>query len=190
MRILTAVSKLFYGVFNIWTALAVTAVYGWFISTVMPQQSLDSAAYASTWGAPDRHFFYTPDELYTEIPNWDDAGRHDYISFRLGLDIIWALAYTGFLVGWISLLLQRIWPSDHPGRLLNIFPLIALLADYCENGLGIWLVANADIRMDAIAWLAALISATKWSALILAHVILIFAVATVMLKKITKKPNI
>jgi hypothetical protein len=184
MKILTTCSNLFYRLFNVWTALAVTAIYIWFIATVMPQQSLDSAAYSGEWGAPDRHLFYTPDELYAEISRWDESGRDDYINFRLGLDIVWALAYTGFLVGWISLLLGQVWPPGHPARLLNTFPLITLLADYSENGLGIWLVANADIRMDMLAWLATLMTAGKWISLVLAHGILVYAAGAALLKKI------
>ena len=144
MQILTALSNGCYRISSVTTAIVATLIYGWFIATVMPQQSADSEVYAGEWGAPDRHLFYTPDELYSEIPNWDQDGRNDYIGFRLGLDIFWALAYTAFLTGWISVALRYAFPGDDPRRLLNAFPIITLLCDYGENALGIWLVANAN----------------------------------------------
>lgn len=176
MNLLTTVSKLAYRIFTIPASILVTLVYVWFIVSVMPEQSLQSAEYAGDWGAPDRHFFYTPDELYAEISGWSEAGRDHYINFRLGLDILWALAYTGFLCGWISVLLNSTVPSGDPERLLNLFPLITLVADYSENFLGIWLVANSATRMDAVAWLATGITGGKWMTLVMAHGILIYAV--------------
>ena len=155
MKSLTALSNGCYRISSVTTAIVATLIYGWFIATVMPQQSADSQEYAGEWGAPDRHLFYTPDELYSEISTWDQDGRSDYINFRLGLDILWALAYTAFLVGWISVPLRYAFPDEDPRRLLNVFPFITLLCDYSENALGILLVANADDRMDMVAWVAA-----------------------------------
>ena len=66
--------------------LLVTLVYGYFIASVMPAQSADSARYAGDWGAPDRHFIYTPDELYSAISEWDEAGRADPGRLRHGLE--------------------------------------------------------------------------------------------------------
>ena len=184
MSILHKISELLYSLSSVWTAIAATLVYGFFIATVMPAQSNDSAAYAGDWGAPDRHLFYTPDELYASITTWGEAGRSDYISFRLGLDIIWALAYTGFLVGWISCALRYAFIANAWQRLLNTWPLLTLCSDYAENLLGILLVANYNTRMDSIAWLASGMSALKWVSLVLAHGILIYALSYALLKKL------
>jgi hypothetical protein len=168
-------SDFLYRASSVWTALLATLIYAYFIAVVMPAQSVDSAAYAGDWGAPDRHLFYTPDELYTAIEQWDAAGRQDYIEFRLGLDIVWALAYTGFLIGWTSCALRYAFPTTDRRRLLNLWPLITLLSDYTENALGILLVANQSSRMDTIAWLAATSSGVKWVSLVIAHLLLLYA---------------
>jgi hypothetical protein len=188
MSILEKISGLLYRLSSVWTAVAATLIYGFFIATVMPAQSIDSASYAGDWGAPDRHLFYTPAELYASITTWGDAGRNDYISFRLGLDILWALAYTGFLVGWISCALRYSFAATDWRRLLNLFPLITLCSDYAENALGILLVANYSTRLDFVAWLAASTSALKWVSLVLAHGILVYAVASALLKKLRERP--
>lgn len=186
MNLLRALSNGCYRISSITTAIVATLIYGWFIATVMPQQSADSQVYAGEWGAPDRHLFYTPDELYGEIRTWDQDGRNDYIGFRLGLDIVWALAYTAFLIGWISVALRYAFPSGDPRRLLNTFPLITLLSDYGENALGIMLVANADNRLDAIAWIAATTTSVKWVSLVMAHLVLVYALGSALLERLRK----
>ena len=184
MAILYKISNLLYRLSSLWTAIAITLIYSFFIATVMPSQSADSAAYAGDWGAPDGHLFYTPDELYASISTWGEAGRDDYISFRLGLDILWALAYTGFLVSWISCALRYSFYDTDSRRLLNLWPLITLFSDYAENALGILLVTNYNTQLNFIAWLAASTSAIKWVSLVLAHGILLYALGHALRKKL------
>lgn len=142
----------------------------------MPEQSAQSFSYAGDWGAPDRHFFYTPDELYTAISTWGEAGRKDYIRFRLGADIVWAIAYTGFLIIWISCGLRYAATSAAPPSRANTVPLITLVADYLENTLGIILTSAYPERLDTLAWMAAMTTGTKWTTLGLSHVILLVAI--------------
>jgi hypothetical protein len=163
-----------------WTLLAAIAVYGLFLATVMPQQAADSRRYAGEWGAPDRHVFYTPEVLYRHLPAWPEAGRQDYIRFRLSWDIAWAAAYTAFLVIATSLALGRAFAAGHPQRLLNLPALVPGLLDLAENAAGIVLVANADTRLDALAWLAAGLTAAKWTTLVLAHLVLVYALLRAM----------
>jgi hypothetical protein len=162
---------------NAWTILLATALYSGFLATVMPAQDADSRAYAGDWGAPDGHFFYTPDELYGQIRNWEAAGRADYIGFRLGLDIVWAFAYTAFLVTVTSVALRAALPAGDPRLCLNLLPMLPMLCDYAENALGIVLVANADTRLDLLAWLAAGVTAAKWASLASAHAVMLWALA-------------
>lgn len=158
-----------------WTLLGAIAVYALFLTTIMPQQAADSSAYAGAWGAPDRHLFYTPDELYQHVSAWPIAGRDDYIRFRLGWDIGWALAYTAFLVIGTSLALRRRFPAGDFRRRLNLPALLPGLLDLAENAAGIVLVANATTRLDGLAWLAASLTCAKWITLVIAHVILLYA---------------
>jgi hypothetical protein len=168
------------------SGIAITFLYAGFIAFVMPEQSADSAAYAGDWGAPDRHLMYTPDELYAAISGWNAAGRTDYINFRLGLDILWALAYTGFLVIWMSCALRYACAESDWRRTLNTVPLITLLSDYSENALGILLVSNPANRMDMLAWLASFTTTIKWSSLVIAHLILLYAIALALSTRLKK----
>lgn len=172
-----------------WTLLATVALYAVFLATVMPGQAEDSRRYAGDWGGADQHFFYTPAELYQHIPAWPEAGRRDYIEFRLGWDIGWAFTYTAFLVIATSLALRRAFPAGHPQRLLNLPALVPGLLDLAENAAGIVLVANADTRLDALAWFAAGLTSAKWSTLVLAHLILLYAAGAALLATISSRKS-
>ncbi len=160
---------------SIWTVVAAIIVYGFFIARVMPEQSADSAAYAGDWGAPDRHLFYTPDELYAAVGTWGEAGREDYTAFRLGLDIAWALAYTAFLLTVTSFALRGAYPAGDRRRLLNLTPLIPLTFDYLENAACITLVNTYPERLNFLAWIAALLTGAKWSTLAASHLVMLYA---------------
>lgn len=160
---------------RIWTALPATVIYAWFLVSVMPAQSARSRNYAGDWGGPDRHFFYTPDELYTQVATWGEAGRQQYVDFRLGLDIGFALAYGVFLITWTGIALRRAWPGNRKARRWLLLPLLPVAFDLLENILGIALVRGFPERQDALAWLAATITALKWSSLALAHGVLLVA---------------
>ncbi len=168
---------------NGYTILVAIILYAIFLGKVMPAQSIDSSRYTSHWGAPDRHLFFTPDQLYAEIQHWDEAGRRDYIDFRLSLDIVWAVAYTAFLISLTSVALRLAFPAHDPRRLLNSFALLPMLCDLAENALGILLVANFDTRVEPAAWLMTGMTTSKWVSLALAHGILLFAAGAAVLAR-------
>jgi hypothetical protein len=155
-------------------ALAV-ALYAFYLASVMPAQSLESHAYAGNWGGPDRHFFYTPDELYARVATWGEAGRRQYIKFRLGLDIGFAFSYAAFLITVTGVALRKAWPGAARRRRLLLLALIPMSCDLLENALGIGLVRAFPARFDALAWLTTCITALKWISLALAHLVMVYA---------------
>jgi hypothetical protein len=158
-----------------WTIALAVALYAIYLTSVMPAQSIESRAYAGAWGGPDRHFFYTPDELYAQVSTWGATGRQQYINFRLGLDIGFALTYAAFLVTVTSVAVRRAWPDDARRRRLNLVALLPMTCDLLENALGIGLVAAFPARLDAVAWLTAGVTGVKWLSLALAHVVMVYA---------------
>jgi hypothetical protein len=160
-----------------WTILLAVALYAVYLGAVMPAQSIESRGYAGDWGGPDRHFFYTPSELYEHVATWGAAGRHQYIRFRLGLDIGFALTYAAFLVTVTSVAIRRAWPGDPGRRQLSLVALVPMGCDLLENALGIGLVGAFPARLDPVAWLAAGVTALKWTSLALAHAVMLYALA-------------
>jgi hypothetical protein len=157
------------------TIIVAIFIYGLFMSAVMIPHAEEMRSFAGDWGAPDGHLFYTPDELYAEVSKWGDAGRSNYINFRLGLDPLWALAYTSFLITITSVALRRATPTDDRRRVLNLLPLIPMCADLAENALGIALMSVYPTELNWLAWLTAVTSCFKWLTLALAHVLAVYA---------------
>ena len=160
-----------------WTIALAIGVYALYLTSVMPAQSIESQAYAGDWGGPDRHFFYTPDELYAQVATWGATGRQQYINFRLGLDIGFALTYAAFLITITSVATRRAWPGDSQRRCLNLVALVPMGCDLLENALGIGLVAAFPSRLDPVAWMTAGVTALKWLSLALAHVVMLYALS-------------
>lgn len=158
-----------------WTIAAAVALLALYLTSVMPAQSLASRAYAGEWGGPDRHFYYTPDEFYGQIATWGPEGRQQYIEFRQGLDIGFALTYAAFLITITSVAARRAWPAPGRWRQLNLAGLAPMVCDLLENLLGMALVAAFPTRLESVAWLAAGVTALKWTSLALAHVAMLYA---------------
>jgi hypothetical protein len=152
-----------------------TLAYALFLSQVMAPHAREMQSFAGQWGAPDGHLFYPPEKLYAEVENWGDAGRRHYINFRLGLDPLWALTYTAFLVTITGTALRRGLAVNNPRRRLNLVALAPMCADLLENLLGIVLISEYPARMDLLAWLMTATSTFKWLTLALAHVIMLYA---------------
>ncbi len=164
-----------------WQTICIaTLVYGMFLSQVMVPHAAEMKTSAGEWGAPDGHIFYSPDKLYAEIEHWGNTGRRHYAQFRLGLDPLWALTYTAFLISITSVALRRAFPGDSPRRLLNLVALVPICADLLENGFGIFLVQSYPERFDGMAWLMAITSCFKWLTLTIAHLIMLYAIFTAL----------
>ena len=152
----------------------------------MAPESATVATYAGDWGSPDGHWFYTPDELYREIATWGPAGRAHYVDFRLGLDPVWAFVYTAFLVTITGAALRTAFPARDRRQLLILVPLLPLLCDLTENGLGIVIMTQYPQRLDTLAWVTTTVSATKWTTLVVAHVIMLYALGAALLRRFTQ----
>jgi hypothetical protein len=174
-NLLAKLSSFLYKISSWQTILIATAVYAAFLAGVMIPHGAEMQSFAGDWGAPDGHLFYTPEALYSHLATWGDAGRQHYIDFRLGLDPLWALSYTAFLVTVISVALRRATAASDSRRAFNLWPLAPMLADLTENMLGIIVVANYPNQLDWLVWVTASVSCFKWLSLILAHLLMIYA---------------
>jgi len=161
-----------------WTIALAVVIYAFYLTSVMPAQSIASQVYAGSWGGPDRHFYYTPDELYAQVATWGASGRQQYIRFRLGLDIGFALTYAAFLITITSVAARRAWPGVARRRRLALVALVPMACDLLENALGIGLVAAFPARLDAVAWLTTSVTALKWVSLVAAHLVMVYALGT------------
>ena len=84
-------------------------------------------------GILDMAFTYTPVQAYVMLAALGDAGRAFYLTRIVPLDLVFPAAYTLFFTVAISWLLTRWLPAESPWVRLNVVPLVAGVADYCEN---------------------------------------------------------
>jgi hypothetical protein len=177
---MNTLSNLLYRCSSWQTIVVATLVYGFFMAAVMIPHAEEMRSFAGDWGAPDGHLFYAPEELYTQIDTWGEAGRKHYINFRLGLDPLWAISYTSFLVTITSVALRRATLADDRRRKLNLIPLVPMAADLAENALGIALMSAYPNKLEWLAWLTASTSCFKWLTLGLAHLLMLYALGIAM----------
>jgi len=183
---MNTLSNCLYRISSGYTIVVAIVLYGVFLSLVMAPESETVKTYAGAWGSPDGHLFYTPDEFYAQISTWGDAGRAHYVDFRLGLDPVWALVYTAFLVTITSVALRFAFAGDDRRRLLNLVALLPMLADLAENALGMALIGNYPERFDGLAWLTTAISGFKWVTLVIAHLIMLYALGAALVARVVR----
>jgi hypothetical protein len=107
-------------------------------------------------GILDLEVIYTPDQAYTLFSAMGEAGRAFDLTRIVPLDMLFPLTYTLFDAIAITWLLHRWLPAGSRWHRLNVVPLVAGIADYCEN-FGIitmllaWPVQLADIARFTMA---------------------------------------
>ena len=165
------------------------AIYAFYLTSVMPAQSIESQVYAGSWGGPDGHFLYMPDELYAQVATWGASGRQQYINFRLGLDVGFALTYAAFLITITSVAVRQAWPGEVRRRRLALVALLPMACDLLENALGIGLVAAFPARLNAVAWLTTSVTALKWVSLVVAHGVMVCAIVAACRRAARRDPT-
>ena len=127
-------------------------------------------------GILDMEFTYTPVQAYAMLAALGDAGRAFYLTRIVPLDLVFPLAYTLFYAVTISWLLSRWLPAGSPWIRLNLVPLVAGAADYCENIGVIAMLLAYPAELYGVAAFTAVISPIKYT-FIAVSVLLILAAA-------------
>jgi hypothetical protein len=100
----------------------------------------------------DMTFTTGPDQVYAVLSALGDAGRAFDLTHIVPLDLVFPFTYCLFLALGISWALSRLVPGCSPLFLLNLAPVLAAAADYCENAGVITLLLAYPARLDTVAW--------------------------------------
>ena len=92
-----------------------------------------------------------PDQVYAVLGALGDAGRAFDLTRIVPLDLVFPFTYALFLAVAISWALARWLPESSPWLLLNLAPVFAGAADYCENAGVIALLLAYPARLDPVA---------------------------------------
>lgn len=108
----------------------------------------------------DAKLFYTPEVAFATVASYGSAAGY-WIRVYLTWDVINPIMYTLILGLAISWFFQRSFEATGNMRRLNLLPLVAGLADLCENVCIIVLLSSYPARPTALAWLSSGFTLTK-----------------------------
>lgn len=126
---------------------------------------------------PDMTFTKGPESVYAVLFALGDAGRAFDLTHIVPLDLVFPFTYGLFLALGISWGLSRLLPEGSPLFLLNLAPVVAAVADYCENAGVITLLLTYPVQLDAVAWFVSVMYVMKFAFSAVSYIVLIAALA-------------
>jgi hypothetical protein len=118
-----------------------------------------------------------PDQVYAVLFALGNAGRAFDLTHIVPLDLVFPFTYALFLALGISWALSRLLPEGSPWFLLNLAPVLAAAADYCENVGVIALLLTYPARLDPVAWLVSCMYSIKFLFSAISFITLFIALA-------------
>jgi hypothetical protein len=136
---------------------------------------------------PDMTFSTNPDQVYAVIDALGEAGRAFDLTRVIPLDLVFPFTYALFLSVAITWVLLRLLPLESPWMGVNLLPLIAATADYCENAGVIAMLLAYPARLDAVAMGMILMSGVKFTFLALSFGVLFIALLVLAGKPVLRR---
>jgi hypothetical protein len=110
----------------------------------------------------DMTFTMGPNQVYSVLDTLGEAGRAFDLTHIVPLDLVFPFTYGLFLALGISWAFSRLLPENSPWFLLNLAPVLAAAADYCENAGVITLLLMYPARLDPVAWFVSIMYSLKF----------------------------
>jgi hypothetical protein len=136
----------------------------------------------------DMTFTTGPDSVYAVLSALGDAGRAFDLTHIVPLDLAFPFTYGLFLALGISWALTRLLPEGSPWFLLNLAPVLAAAADYCENAGVITLLLTYQARLDPVAWFVSIMYSIKFLFSVLSFITLFAALAGCAVMILLRRP--
>ena len=156
---MSRLSRLFHSWAGGWLILALFAAFLVFAAVTLP---LLRAAPGGSVVSLDSQFFYTPEEAFSTVASYGDAGRF-WIRIYLTWDIVNPILYTLAFSLLISWLLQRGFKPGSKLQKLNALPVGAGLFDLLENICIVTLLMVHPAQPKIVAWLSTVSTMSKVS---------------------------
>jgi len=156
---------------NGWLVMILMAGEVFFNAVILPPQQAKMMAASGGTSPIDLKLFYTPDQVYSMVASYGEAGRADYRLFELTGDILYPIVYTLFFSLLITWLFQRGFASNSQMQSWNVMPLGSWLFDLLENLGVVGMLSAYPSTPPLLAWLSTFATLIKW----------LFAGATIIL---------
>ncbi|MFN2146413.1 MAG: hypothetical protein ACK2T7_13760 [Anaerolineales bacterium] len=137
-----------------WLVLTLIAIFILFVNLPLGDPELISRSL-------DGQIGYTPEQAFSTIASYGDAGRAQMIWIHLA-DMILIALYTSMFCFSISWLFKRGYKPDRKMQQMNLVPLLGGLFDVIEN---IWILTMILIypsRPMVIGWLSTIFTTGKY----------------------------
>jgi hypothetical protein len=125
----------------------------------------------------DMTFTTSPQQVYAVLNTLGEAGRAFDLTRIVPLDLVFPFTYALFLSVAISWALARWLPQESPWTLLNLAPVIAATADYCENAGIVTLLLTYPARLEPVALWVSTMYVIKFAFSVLSFAVLFAALA-------------
>jgi hypothetical protein len=136
----------------------------------------------------DMTFTTGPQQVYAVLDALGDAGRVFDLTHIVPLDLAFPFTYALFLAVAISWALSRLLPEGSPWFLMNLAPVGAATADYCENAGVITLLLTYPARPDPAAWLVSIMYSIKFFFSAVSFLTLFAALAGCIILVLLRRP--
>lgn len=128
-------------------------------------------------GLLDMEFLYSPEQAYAHLAVMGDAGRAFDLTPIVPLDLVFPFMYTLFYAVIMTWFLHQWLPAASGWHRLNVIPVIGGACDYLENFGIIAMLLSWPAQLDAVALFTMVAGLVKFSATILAGIIIMIAFA-------------
>jgi len=131
----------------------------------------------------DLYFSYSHEQVYQYLDGLGAKGRSAYAKMELTTDLLFPVVYSLALTVALVIGARRILSPDSRLQYLCFFPLLLIIADWCENlSLAVVMFAFPE-QLDAISTAASLFTSIKWTFLML----VVMALVTLGALAVTKQ---
>ena len=180
---LSKLSRLFHSWAKGWLILALFAAFVVFEAVSLP---LLKAAPGGSIESLDAQFFYTPEEAFSTVASYGDAGRF-WIRIYMTWDIVNPILYTLVFSLLISWLFQRSFKPGSKRLKLNVLPVGAGLFDILENICIVTLLAVYPAKPAVVAWVSTVCTMSKISFLGMSVLLILVGLVKAGMNRFTKQ---
>lgn len=171
-----------------------TLLFLLYLFVLLPAESRKSDEVTGGLSSPDTTFYYTSNDLKDLISEYSVDARNAYVSSKIRFDILWPLAYGGWLISLIGYSVTELRPKGNAkSRIftwLPVLPLFAVLFDFLENiTVSVAMLTFPDSPFGVIE-VAPIFTILKWITLNGAMLIAFGLILLVLLSKMVKKQTI
>jgi len=135
-------------------------------------------------------FGYTYDEAACFFDSLSEDGLKCYKNLLSKWDSIFPLIYASMYMAWLSLIYRKLGKGRRELRLINLYPLIPMFADWAENISELFLISEYTsihkISESSIR-VSSLITQIKWSLSTLNYIIILTGIVFLIKNKLSIK---